>query len=209
MAVLRRRQNYYHRLRRLLPVVSLVSCALLIFFSLVSFLYPSPVDVDHRHLMDRRSTSNFGVDNDATGVQSLRIPTKGGRPDRDIWSSPNAKFYYGCSNASSKFLRPETITQPNRYLIIATSGGLNQQRTGSKATQDSGNRKLGKRGDTLKEEPESLADDLDIDNEPDWMEQEDEDQDDGLSGRGQFNETIMDYDSGNSDEPELDELLSD
>ncbi|KAK4781950.1 hypothetical protein SAY86_016052 [Trapa natans] len=79
--------------------------------------------------------SNFGVDNDATGVQSLRIPsfelqTKGGRPDRDIWSSPNAKFYYGCSNASSKFLRPETITQPNRYLIIATSGGLNQQRTG-------------------------------------------------------------------------------
>lgn len=79
----------------------------------------------------------------------------------------------------------------------------------AKAMKDSGNRKIIKRSDTVKEEPESMADDLDIDSEPDWFEQEDEDQDDSLAGRGQLNETTLDYDSGNSDEPELDELLSD
>ncbi|PKI55137.1 O-fucosyltransferase 16 [Punica granatum] len=130
MALLRRRQNYYHRLRRLLPAVSVVSCALLVFFSLLSFLAPSPTDVDHRHLELRHSTSNIGVGNDAAGVPSFRVPREGGRSGRDVWSSRNAKFHYGCSNASSKFPRPEAITQPNRYLMIATSGGLNQQRTG-------------------------------------------------------------------------------
>ncbi|KAJ0576905.1 putative GDP-fucose protein O-fucosyltransferase [Helianthus annuus] len=41
-----------------------------------------------------------------------------------------SKFYYGCSNASSQFPKAQSITRPNRYLLIATSGGLNQQRTG-------------------------------------------------------------------------------
>lgn len=50
--------------------------------------------------------------------------------DRDIWKSKQSKFYYGCSNASKKFDEAESITVPNRYLLIVTSGGLNQQRTG-------------------------------------------------------------------------------
>lgn len=85
------------------------------------------------------------------------------RSDRDLWSSRNSKFYFGCSNASKKFesayyfaltisfvfpnsliafanffvhyhyfdlKEAEAIVRPNRYLAIATSGGLNQQRTG-------------------------------------------------------------------------------
>ncbi|XP_060173536.1 O-fucosyltransferase 16-like isoform X2 [Lycium barbarum] len=54
----------------------------------------------------------------------------GGVHNRDLWSSRNSKFFYGCSNASSKFAKAEAITHPNRYLLIVTSGGLNQQRTG-------------------------------------------------------------------------------
>lgn len=61
---------------------------------------------------------------------SFRVPKSGGKLQRNIWSSRNAEFYYRCSNASTKFARAAAITQPNRYLMIATSGGLNQQRTG-------------------------------------------------------------------------------
>lgn len=60
----------------------------------------------------------------------FRVPSGGGILDRDLWSSINSKFYIGCSNASNKFLKADAITRPNRYLAIATSGGLNQQRTG-------------------------------------------------------------------------------
>ncbi|KAK4767981.1 hypothetical protein SAY87_003122 [Trapa incisa] len=79
----------------------------------------------------------------------------------------------------------------------------------AKSMKDSGNKKPGKKGDTVKEEPESVVNDQDADNELDWWEQEDEDQDGDLSGQSQLNETMLDYDSGNSDEPELYELLSD
>ncbi|VVA91995.1 unnamed protein product [Arabis nemorensis] len=54
----------------------------------------------------------------------------GERSDRDIWRSRNAEFFYGCCNASSKFPNAKAITRNDRYLAIATSGGLNQQRTG-------------------------------------------------------------------------------
>nr|GEY08610.1 GDP-fucose protein O-fucosyltransferase [Tanacetum cinerariifolium] len=41
-----------------------------------------------------------------------------------------SELYFGCSNASSQFPKAQAVTRPNRYLLIATSGGLNQQRTG-------------------------------------------------------------------------------
>ncbi|XP_024970278.1 O-fucosyltransferase 6-like isoform X2 [Cynara cardunculus var. scolymus] len=50
--------------------------------------------------------------------------------DRNLWSTSMSKFYFGCSNASSQFPKAQAVTRPNRYLLIATSGGLNQQRTG-------------------------------------------------------------------------------
>ncbi|KAL6844898.1 hypothetical protein ACP4OV_025557 [Aristida adscensionis] len=50
-------------------------------------------------------------------------------PD-DLWRSKLASNFYGCSNSSSKFLDSNVTTAPDRYLIIVTSGGLNQQRTG-------------------------------------------------------------------------------
>ncbi|KAJ1290686.1 hypothetical protein BS78_02G264600 [Paspalum vaginatum] len=47
-----------------------------------------------------------------------------------IWRSKLASNFYGCSNSSSKFLDSRVTTQPDRYLIVVTNGGLNQQRTG-------------------------------------------------------------------------------
>ncbi|KAL2476935.1 O-fucosyltransferase family protein [Forsythia ovata] len=54
----------------------------------------------------------------------------GGSLGCELWASKESKFFSGCSNASDKFVAAELNTQPNRYLLIATSGGLNQQRTG-------------------------------------------------------------------------------
>ncbi|URE33395.1 GDP-fucose protein O-fucosyltransferase [Musa troglodytarum] len=51
-------------------------------------------------------------------------------PVTDLWGSKRSEDYCGCSNASSGFATAEANTLPNRYLMIATSGGLNQQRTG-------------------------------------------------------------------------------
>ncbi|XP_021285406.1 uncharacterized protein At1g04910 [Herrania umbratica] len=131
MALQRRRQHYYHRLRTLVPVISAISGALLILFAILSFLAPSPNESDQFNLRRDHTAFNTVVEDPiANGDSVFRIPSKGGKLDRDIWSSRNAKFFYGCSNASGKFAKAEAVTRPTRYLAIATSGGLNQQRTG-------------------------------------------------------------------------------
>ncbi|KAL5728354.1 O-fucosyltransferase 29 [Ranunculus cassubicifolius] len=48
----------------------------------------------------------------------------------DIWKSKASKVYYGCSSRDSHFPRAVRERTSNGYLLIATSGGLNQQRTG-------------------------------------------------------------------------------
>ncbi|XP_052201769.1 O-fucosyltransferase 29-like isoform X1 [Diospyros lotus] len=48
----------------------------------------------------------------------------------DIWKSKLAKFYYGCSERGPYFSPAVPEQFSNGYLLIATSGGLNQQRTG-------------------------------------------------------------------------------
>ncbi|KAF7138265.1 hypothetical protein RHSIM_Rhsim07G0254800 [Rhododendron simsii] len=118
-----RRRHHSHS--RLIPAISAVSGALLLLFAVFSFLAPSPTD--HEHLRQHLVLNN-GVVN--AGVSAFRVPTSGGRLDRDIWKSKRAKFYYGCSNASKTFVEAQSITVPKRYLLIVTSGGLNQQRTG-------------------------------------------------------------------------------
>ncbi|KAL0326009.1 UNVERIFIED_CONTAM: O-fucosyltransferase 16 [Sesamum radiatum] len=122
MALLRRRHHYP---LRLIPAISVVSAAILLLFVFLSFLAPSPVDNDHIH---RPRISNDVGDDEA--APKLRVLNSGGVHLRDLWSTKNAGVYYGCSNASIKFAKAAAITQPNRYLAIATSGGLNQQRTG-------------------------------------------------------------------------------
>ncbi|OAY50426.1 O-fucosyltransferase 16 isoform X1 [Manihot esculenta] len=129
MALHRRRHHYYNRLRSLLPLISAVSGVLLILFGLLSILAPSPTDSNNfRH--PRRFYSSNVTANVAIGEPVFRVPRTGGRLGHDIWNSRNSKFYYGCSNASKNFANADTVTQRDRYVLIATSGGLNQQRTG-------------------------------------------------------------------------------
>ncbi|XP_027353664.1 O-fucosyltransferase 16 [Abrus precatorius] len=129
MALQRRRHHYYQRFRLMVPVISAVAAALLFLFALLSFLAPSPIDTNHMHRRRQHSSVNVQAD-DAIGNPMFRVPTEGGKLGRDIWSSRNSEHFHGCCNASSKFPKVEVVTHPNRYLLIATSGGLNQQRTG-------------------------------------------------------------------------------
>nr|XP_043629156.1 O-fucosyltransferase 29-like isoform X2 [Erigeron canadensis] len=48
----------------------------------------------------------------------------------DIWKSKYSNFYYGCSERSPYYAPPARHLPSNGYLLIAASGGLNQQRTG-------------------------------------------------------------------------------
>ncbi|KAI7742707.1 hypothetical protein M8C21_020714 [Ambrosia artemisiifolia] len=48
----------------------------------------------------------------------------------DIWKSEFSKLYYGCSERGPHYAPPVHESLSNGYLLIAASGGLNQQRTG-------------------------------------------------------------------------------
>ena len=130
MALQRRHHNNYQRIRirLLIPLISGVAAALLVLFSLLSILAPSPNDTDHlRHFY---TSSLNATPDDAITTPVFRVPRGGGKMDRHVWSSRNSEHFHGCSDAGNKFPKAQVITQPNRYLMIATSGGLNQQRTG-------------------------------------------------------------------------------
>ncbi|TYH27931.1 hypothetical protein ES288_A02G106600v1 [Gossypium darwinii] len=137
MALPRRRKLHYHRLGSLVQVASAISGTLLLLFAFLSFFFPSPDESEHFHLRHRQTSFNAVVKDSVSDRNSVfKIPSTGGKLDRDIWSSKNAKFFYGCSNASARFAKAEAITHPTRYLAIATSGGLNQQRTGVSVIMD-------------------------------------------------------------------------
>eukprot|EP00261_Vitis_vinifera_P033452 XP_019074695.1 PREDICTED: uncharacterized protein At1g04910 [Vitis vinifera] len=130
MVLPRRRHHSNNRLRCLAPIIAVVCGGILLFLALLSFLVPPPLDTDHL-----RSRHNYFVPfgsrgEGSNGAVKFSVPSGGGRSDHDLWSSRFSKFYYGCSNASHKFGKAVAITVPNRFLMIATSGGLNQQRTG-------------------------------------------------------------------------------
>ncbi|CAK8562721.1 unnamed protein product [Lathyrus sativus] len=48
----------------------------------------------------------------------------------DIWESQYSKYYYGCKERGRNFSPAIIERMSNGYLLIAASGGLNQQRTG-------------------------------------------------------------------------------
>ncbi|KAL8144185.1 hypothetical protein V2J09_017217 [Rumex salicifolius] len=48
----------------------------------------------------------------------------------NIWKSKYSKLYYGCSERGRHYTSAVPERSSNGYLLIATSGGLNQQRTG-------------------------------------------------------------------------------
>ncbi|KAK8530044.1 hypothetical protein V6N12_060802 [Hibiscus sabdariffa] len=98
-------------------------CLVLLFFAVSVFSPPPTANNPFLPLHSLvRKESNFDT--------VFQVPASGGILDRDLWSLNRSKFYYGCSNASNMFQTADVNTHPNRYLLISTSGGLNQQRTG-------------------------------------------------------------------------------
>ncbi|XP_038979778.1 O-fucosyltransferase 16-like isoform X2 [Phoenix dactylifera] len=119
-------------------VLSTAALLLLVVFAFLSLLAPPLPDhpsFPHPLFCHRCShlpslLNPVELQRNVVAADPFRVPSGGGSPVSDLWGSKQAKYFYGCSNASSEFAKEEAITQPNRYLMIATSGGLNQQRTG-------------------------------------------------------------------------------
>ncbi|TKY57547.1 GDP-fucose protein O-fucosyltransferase [Spatholobus suberectus] len=101
-------------------LISAIAACLLLLFAVLSLFAPSPTQNNGqlRSQLDSRQDSAF------------RVPASGGSCRRDVWSSMHSHLFSGCSNAGVNFAKANVKTHPDRYLVIATSGGLNQQRTG-------------------------------------------------------------------------------
>ncbi|KAK6131383.1 hypothetical protein DH2020_034868 [Rehmannia glutinosa] len=123
MAYPRRRHQYRHRL---IPAISAVSAAILVLFVFLSFLAPPPIDSDHIS----RSRMNNGVGK-GNGAPKIRVTVS------DVYLVMRSRtaeecgiVIFGLRKMQDFTIEAADITHPNRYLAIATSGGLNQQRTG-------------------------------------------------------------------------------
>ncbi|KAM0869501.1 hypothetical protein ACQ4PT_040639 [Festuca glaucescens] len=64
------------------------------------------------------------------GTVDFTVPSGGSKLGEELWASKAAHNFVGCSDATNDFADAKAVTESNRYLMIATSGGLNQQRTG-------------------------------------------------------------------------------
>lgn len=114
------------------PLLSAIF-AFLLFFAAFSVISPLPPIINHHnHSSQIKNGAKAEESTLSKETSSFRVPTNGGRLGSHLWSSRSSKFYYGCSNASESFENAAADTRKNsdRYLLIATSGGLNQQRTG-------------------------------------------------------------------------------
>ncbi|MQM11728.1 hypothetical protein Taro_044638 [Colocasia esculenta] len=143
------RVSFHRRRRRLIPglsaatAISAAAALLILLLALMSLIAPPLLDHPgfpgqggHMRSSMRRYPapllvdSRIGIERNSLEEGIFQVPMGGGSSVHDLWGSDLSNYYHGCSNASSKFPRAEAIIYSNRYLMIATSGGLNQQRTG-------------------------------------------------------------------------------
>ncbi|MBA0676396.1 hypothetical protein Goari_017874 [Gossypium aridum] len=123
MALPRRRNLSYNRFRSLVKFISAISGVLLILFAFLSFLAPSPNESQHFHLRHHHNSFNAVVEDPVTSGDSVfHVPVRlhsflssGGKLDRDIWSSRNAKFFYGCSNITDAVVAARIL---NATLVV-------------------------------------------------------------------------------------------
>ncbi|KAL6214133.1 hypothetical protein ACLB2K_013571 [Fragaria x ananassa] len=126
-----------HIRHHVFPLVSAISGCLLLIIVLYSLLGRSPPPIRHH---DHLSLLRFHASSAERGVREVqlnndetppfRVPEIRGSSGPHLWSTTKSEHFFGCSNSGDKFLTADVKTLPNRYLLIAASGGLNQQRTG-------------------------------------------------------------------------------
>ncbi|KAJ6906488.1 hypothetical protein NC652_024039 [Populus alba x Populus x berolinensis] len=108
------------------PLLSAIF-AFLLFFAAFSVISPLPPIINHHRSSKLKNGAKVDESTFSTETSPFRAARSAGR---HLWNSRSSKFYYGCSNANDSFQTADLKTNSNRYLLIATSGGLNQQRTG-------------------------------------------------------------------------------
>lgn len=125
------------RLHMRMPSILFFCGSMLVILALLSLVTGPFLDLDqfpHRYGTRR---SSLAVQKEtshqirASLSNSSHVPNEGGGLVNDIWDSKYSELYYGCSDPSTHFTSaavPEKDS--NGYLMIAASGGLNQQRTG-------------------------------------------------------------------------------
>ncbi|KAI3736450.1 hypothetical protein L6452_15991 [Arctium lappa] len=129
-AILYNRRRRIH-LHHLLPFISAVAGCILFLFAVLSFLSPP---INHHRFRHSRSLSDREIEVRSNAGKPTAFLVPPSRTEwslrRNLWRSSQSEFYSGCSEKNQKFLESEMKTNPHRFLLIATSGGLNQQRTG-------------------------------------------------------------------------------
>eukprot|EP00252_Welwitschia_mirabilis_P024130 TRINITY_DN7042_c0_g1_i2.p1 TRINITY_DN7042_c0_g1~~TRINITY_DN7042_c0_g1_i2.p1 ORF type:complete len:434 (-),score=72.55 TRINITY_DN7042_c0_g1_i2:527-1828(-) len=125
-------QNF--RIRAKIPSLLCVCTFFLAALALMSIFSSPLLDLDHfprRSRTRRRSLPSMDTPNDLERILTnlSHVPSKGNTLPHDIWNSRYSDSFYGCSNPSFQFPSAPK-DKSNGYLIIAASGGLNQQRTG-------------------------------------------------------------------------------
>lgn len=78
----------------------------------------------------------------------------------------------------------------------------------AKTERDLVPRKYGK-GDNLTKKEVIASDDQNDDEDPEWPDFDDDEDQRGFQEKGLYNGTVLDYDAITSEEPELEEILSD
>ncbi|KAK4788240.1 hypothetical protein SAY86_019559 [Trapa natans] len=130
-----------YRINGLLPFFSALSACLLLMSS-IFYILPFPPSSIHvpshislvRHpnalLSSRRSEDELAAKSIPSPPAAFHVPSWGGNSIHPLWSSRFSNSYHGCSNARIGFLTADQKKQTDGYLLIAASGGLNQQRIG-------------------------------------------------------------------------------
>ncbi|CAN8276815.1 unnamed protein product [Cochlearia groenlandica] len=120
------------RRHRLFPLVSAFSgFLLLVLLSFSFFSPPPPLPFIHGPPLSRNI--KLAVEPNSDPTTTFLVPDNNGvrSVDRKLWSSRLSSLYHGCSKTTNNtFQVMDKKRQTDRYLLIVTSGGLNQQRTG-------------------------------------------------------------------------------
>lgn len=123
------------RLHMRMPSILFLCGSMLVILALLSIFMGPFLDLDQfpQRYGTRRSSLARRKDT-SSQIQAVRsnlshVQNEGGL-ENDIWDSKYSGLYYGCSDPSTHFTPAVPERDSNGYLMIAASGGLNQQRTG-------------------------------------------------------------------------------
>lgn len=136
MAQLQQQHQQKVRLHVRIPSILFLCGSMLVILSLLSLFMGPFLDLDQfPHRYGTRRSSLAAEKETSHQIHAIRsnsshMLNEGGGLVNDIWDSKYSEFYYGCSDPSTHFTSAVPKKDSNGYLMIAASGGLNQQRTG-------------------------------------------------------------------------------